>query len=227
MIKKTLSLLLVLFISGSPIFAQEIPSSDVEIQASDGKTLYGSYFSNSNDGKAVILLHELYTNRSSWKPLIQPLLDTGFKVLAIDLRGYGKTKGKINWKQAQQDTVTWSAWLKSQAGVQSVALVGSSMGANLALNGCAAIEGCVGAVAIAPGLNYFGVRTKDAITAGIPTLIIYADKDTYPQNDVPKMQELGGDHIEVLVYSGRTHGMGLFKEHDDLATSIVNWLAGK
>jgi hypothetical protein len=41
------------------------------------------------------------------------------------------------------------------------------------------------------------------------------------------MQELGGDHLEILLFTGRTHGMGLFKEHDDLAGAIVNWLAGK
>lgn len=218
----------------TPVVAQDAtptpPPTDnptVQITASDGKTLYGSFYAGNGDGKAVILLHELYTNRSSWKPLVQPLLDNGFKVLAIDLRGYGKTKGKINWKQAQKDTVEWSDWLKTQPGVQAIELVGSSMGANLALNGCAAIEGCLGAVAISPGLNYFGVKTADAVQAGFPALIVYADRDSYPKNDVPKMQELGSDHLEILLYTGRTHGMGLFKEHDDLAGAIVNWLAGR
>ncbi|MCA0455989.1 MAG: alpha/beta hydrolase [Chloroflexi bacterium] len=216
----------------SPLAAQEaVPLStsgvDVEITASDGKTLYGSYFSAEGDAKAVILLHELYTNRSSWTPLVQPLLDAGFKVLAVDLRGYGKTKGKINWKTAQQDTVVWADWLKAQPGVQSVETVGSSMGANLALNGCAAISGCLGAVALSPGLNYFGVSTTDAVQAGFPALIVYADRDTYPKDDVPQMKVLGGDHIELLVYTGRTHGVGLFKDHEELAGTIVNWLAGR
>lgn len=203
------------------------PDPEIQITARDGKTLYGSYFAVDGDGKAVILLHELYTNRSSWKPLVQPLLDAGFKVLAVDLRGYGKTKGKINWKQAQTDTVDWAAWLKTQAGVQGIMLVGSSMGANLALNGCAAVEGCAGAVAISPGLNYFGVKTADAVQSGFPALIVYADHDTYPKNDVPKMQDLGRDHVEILLYTGRAHGMILFKEHDELAGAIVQWLAAR
>lgn len=234
MFKRNALILFMVFVTSIHVFAQDAGTTasgasgvDVEIKATDGKTLYGSYFAKEGDGKSVLLLHELYTNRSSWTPLVQPLLDAGFKVLAVDLRGYGKTKGKINWKNAQGDTVAWADWLKAQAGVQSIALVGSSMGANLALNGCAAISGCVGAVAISPGLNYFGVKTKDAVTAGFPALIVYADRDTYPKTDVPKMQELGSDHLEILLYSGRTHGMGLFKEHDDLAGAIVNWLAGK
>lgn len=201
---------------------------DVEVTASDGKTLYGSYFATGDgDAPAVILLHQLYTNRSSWTQLVQPLLDGGFKVLAVDLRGYGKTKGKISWKTAQQDSVDWANWLKGQPGVQSVATVGSSMGSNLALNGCATIEGCKGAVAISPSLNYFNVTTDAALQAGFPALIIYADRDRYPAADMPKMLELGAERVTTIVYSGRTHGVDLFKEHDELAGQIVEWLKGR
>lgn len=201
---------------------------DVQIEAGDGKMLYGSFFmASEGDGPAVLLLHQLYTNRSSWTPLVQPLLDAGFKVLAVDLRGYGKTKGKINWKAAQQDTIDWAGWLKGQPGVQSVALVGSSMGSNLALNGCAALEGCKGAVAISPSLNYFNVTTEDALQAGFPALIIYADRDRYPAADMPRMLELGGERVTTIVYSGRAHGVDLFKEHDELVGQIAEWLKGQ
>jgi alpha-beta hydrolase superfamily lysophospholipase len=204
------------------------PGQDVQIVASDGKKLYGSYFSKSDaEGRAVILLHQLYANRSSWTPLIYPLLDAGFKVLAIDLRGYGKTKGKINWKVAQEDTVNWADWVKGQPGVTSVATVGSSMGANLAINGCAAIAGCVGAVAISPSLNYFNVTTNDALQAGFPVLIVYADRDTFPKQDVPHMLELGSGHTDTIVYSGRTHGIDLFGEYDDLIPAIVAWVQAR
>ncbi len=218
-----------LLLMGNPVKAQDVSVSpsglDVEIAAQDGKKLYGSYFAVSDsDGPAVLLLHQLYTNRSSWSPLVQPLLDAGYKVLAIDLRGYGKTRGKINWELAQDDTVAWGNWLKSQAGVQSISIIGSSMGSNLALNGCAAIEGCSGAVVISPSLNYFGVKTADAMQSGFPILIIYADNDRYPKQDVPQMLELGRDYTASIVYTGRTHGMNLFDEHDDLPAQIIKWL---
>lgn len=223
------------FSSFAFVSAQEAPplnaepaSIDVQIQSQDdGKNLYGSYFAISDtEGPAILLLHQLYTNRSSWKPLVTPLLNAGFKVLAIDLRGYGKTRGKINWTAAQSDTVSWGEWLKQQSGVQSIALVGSSMGSNLALVGCLALDDCAGAVAISPSLDYFGVKTSDAMQAGFPTLIVYADQDRYPKQDVPHMLELAGDHASTIVYSGRTHGMDLFEEHDDLVANIVQWLQG-
>jgi pimeloyl-ACP methyl ester carboxylesterase len=219
-----------LFLSmASAVFAQESsPEQIVQIVAADGKKLYGSYFSASDaEGRAVILLHQLYTDRSSWTPLIYPLFDAGFKVLAVDLRGYGQTRGKINWKAAQEDTLTWAEWLKEQPGVTAITTVGSSMGSNLAINGCAAIAGCLGAVALSPSLNYFNVTTHEALQAGFPVLIVYADRDTYPKQDVPQMLELGGGHVESLVYPGRAHGVDLLGDQGDLIATIVGWLQGR
>ncbi len=225
-----LVMLLVMTLTGlfglSTTLAQS-PAQAVEITAADGKTLYASYYAAAGDGKAVILLHQLYTTRDSWTPLIEPLLNAGFDVLAVDLRGYGQTRGKINWKAAQQDTLDWAAWLVSQPGVTGLLLVGSSMGSNLALVGCAGISECTAAVAISPSLNYFGVKTSDAMQAGFPALIVYAEQDRYPKADVPGMLELGAGHTDLIHFSGRTHGMDLFAEHADLAGSIVTWLAGR
>jgi len=221
-----LSLCCLLFfaLSLAAVHAQDAASgTDVSVQATDGRTLYGTYY--AGQGRAVLLLHELYTNRTSWEPLIQPLLDSGMAVLTVDLRGYGQTKGKINWSVAQDDTTIWAAWLAAQSGVSSIVMVGSSMGANLALNGCAAVEGCAGAVAISPGLNYFGVRTRDALADGFPALLVYADRDAYPRKDVPDMLEIGAGHAEALTFEGREHGMDLFAAHSDLAGTLTAWLA--
>lgn len=197
----------------------------VTVDAEDGLTLRGAYFDASGgDGPAVLLLHQLYTTRHSWNPLIQSLMESGYKVLAVDLRGYGRTRGAISWDKAQSDTLIWADWLDSQAGVQSVALVGSSMGANLALNGCAAYDACKGVVALSPGLNYFGVRTAEAIAADFPALLVYADRDRYPAHDVPQMVEAGGSGLTVKTYEGRDHGIDLLKAHEDLYALVIEWL---
>ncbi len=224
----SLSLCCLLFfaLSLAVVHAQNSASgTDVSVQATDGRMLYGTYY--AGQGRAALLLHELYTNRTSWEPLIQPLLDSGMAVLTVDLRGYGQTKGKINWSVAQDDTTIWAAWLAAQSGVSSIVMVGSSMGANLALNGCAAVEGCAGAVAISPGLNYFGVHTRDALADGFPALLVYADRDSYPRKDVPDMLEIGAGHAEALTFEGREHGMDLFAAHADLAGTLVAWLAAR
>ena len=148
-----------------------------------------------------------------------------------DIRGFGDTRGRLNWTSAQADTVTWATWLREQPGVTSVMFMGSSIGSSLALVGCLQVEGCAGAVALSPGLNYYQVYTGDAIAAGFPALIVYADHDPYPIRDVPKMIELadpdgdGAHHLSLQVYAGREHGMALFAAHDDLVGAITSWLA--
>lgn len=226
---------ILLLLIGSLTHAQDSPTAtpnesggqDVEIEGSDGRTLYGTYFDPGGDAPAVLLLHQLYTNRSSWTPLIYPLVEAGFKVLAVDLRGYGQTRGAINWEAAEADNLLWGDWLRTQPGVSRVLTVGSSMGSNLALNACASIEGCGGAVALSPSLNYFDVVTEDALAVGFPVLIVYAENDRYPKADVPGMLELGAGHTESLVYPGRTHGVDLFDAHDDLIPTLVTWLQGR
>lgn len=196
----------------------------IEIPAADGLTLRGAYFAPHANAPAVLLIHQLYTTRHSWDTLTLPLMEAGYNVLAIDLRGYGKTRGSINWTRAQEDTTRWAAWLSQQSGVSSVTFIGSSMGAALALNGCAAFDPCKGAVAISPGLNYFGVSTEAALSDGFPILAIYADKDRYPSEDMPAMQEIAGDKMTVITLTGRAHGIDLFREDDTLIPSIVEWV---
>ncbi len=199
----------------------------IDLPAADGLTLRGAYFAPHADAPAVLLLHQLYTTRHSWDSLTLALMEAGYNVLAVDLRGYGKTRGSINWSQAQDDTNRWAAWLSQQPGIQSVTLIGSSMGSSLALNGCASFDPCKGAVAISPGLNYFGVSSESALTDGFPILAIYAEQDPYPSEDVPTMQELAGDAMSVITLPGRAHGIDLFRQDETLIASIVEWVKAR
>lgn len=214
------------------VAAQDGPApTPVQVQAHDGLVLSGDYYvPYSGESPAVLLLHQLYTTRRSWSAVIAPLLANGYRVLAVDLRGYGQTRGRINWAGAQADTQAWLAWLYAQPGVRSgaVFIMGSSMGSNLALVGCAEAPRCAGAVAVSPGLNYFGVTTSGAITDGIPALLIYADRDSRPARDVPRMLALAEDaglvSISVIRYAGRAHGMDLFTTQSDLLDQVLAWM---
>jgi len=203
----------------------------VTVTATDGRTLVADYYAPPGVDYApvALLLHQLYTTGLSWRPLVDPLLANGYRVIAVDLRGYGRTRGSINWRQAQVDTQTWLQWIYGQPGMRldAVFIVGASMGSNLALVGCAAAEHCAGVVAISPGLRYFGIYTQTAITSGIPALLLYAEDDPYPARDVPLMlnmaEESGLATLTVQVYSGYAHGIELFAEEDFLAT-VITWL---
>lgn len=200
----------------------------VEISAEDGLRLVGEYYAAGAGRPAVLLLHQLYTTRRSWKPLIVPLLDAGFSVLAVDLRGYGATQGRIDWQKAVGDVSVWADWLHSAAETDYVAVIGSSMGSNLALVGCANDLRCRTAIAISPGLNYYGVRTGSALAEGLrerSALLIYSARDRYSAVGVPRMAELATGEIHVQRYEGNVHGMDLFQtQGKDLIPRIIDWL---
>lgn len=242
---RLLLLVMMLILSVQVLYAQDdetdepveeipapIPTMTVEVEAEDGLSLYGDFYASpQSNGRAVLLMHELYTNRSSWRWVIEPLMANGYHVLAVDLRSWGDSRGATNWRRAQTDTQTWLTWLYEQPNVQAdrVFIVGSSMGANLAMVGCADAEFCAGAVGISAGLNYFGVRTSDALISGRPMLILYADRDSIPRRDVPRMEsrieeaELS-EIVSFISYEGRAHGMLLFDDNADLIPQFIGWM---
>lgn len=216
----TLMLLAVL----TGIHAQDSAGTPVEISADDGLTLSGTYYGTGGDAPAVLLLHQLYTTRASWDRLIQPLQDAGYRVLSVDMRGYGATRGRINWTQAQTDAALWLEWLAAQPGTQRVYTMGSSMGSSMALIACGAVEACRGAVALSPGLNYYGVSVMGPLESGFSKLIVYADRDRWPARAVPAIEALANAAITLRSYPGRAHGMDLFTQYDDLLPALIEWL---
>lgn len=195
----------------------------VSIEAADGKLLHGAYFAPHADAPAVLVIHQLYSNRHSWNDLIQPMMEAGFNVLAIDLRGHGRTRGAINWTRTQDDIQLWAAWLLEQPSARSVSMVGSSMGSVLALDGCATFEGCRAAVALSPALDYFRVDATEAYMADYPKLVIYAERDRYPALDMPTIAEIAVN-TAFVAYPGNAHGVALFDVDETLIPTIIAWL---
>ena len=211
------------------------PAETVTVAATDGLTLQGSYWSLPAESAppqgypAVLLLHMLGQDRDSWRPLVQPLLDAGFIVLAVDLRGHGETGGDRNWVAAQTDTQTWLDWLKTQPNVDSVSLVGGSIGANLALLGCTNDADCVTAVALAPGLDYQDLKPESAVVEGMAersVLLVAAHGDEYSANSVRQMANKTRGEIGVRLFRGDAHGTDMFGQDYGarVITLVIDWL---
>ncbi|MEO0564251.1 MAG: alpha/beta fold hydrolase, partial [Chloroflexota bacterium] len=146
-----------------------------------------------------------------------------------DVRGYGETGGPINWQHAQEDTLVWLDWLAAQPGVRAdtVWTVGSSMGANLAVIGCADFESCAGSVAVSPGRNYFGYTplapALDALSErDTPVWFITSERDGYP---ALAARQLAPDYPNVMVewLPGNAHGIDLLDEAT--VAEVIGWLA--
>jgi len=211
----------------------EPTSERVELTAGDGRILVGDLYipaDIANDGTpAILLMHQNQSNRDMWQPILPTLLDNGWVVLTVDLRAHGETGGKVDWTLAQEDTQLWIAHLMTVEGVNptKIALMGASIGSNLALVGCAVNPSCLTAVALSPGLNYFGVQPEIAVSEGLRTrsaLLIAAQNDRTSALAVRQMAGSSTGVLEMRVYRGGHHGKDLFKEElESVQSLIVSW----
>jgi pimeloyl-ACP methyl ester carboxylesterase len=214
----------------APVFAQGDFPIIVEVETTDGLTLVGDFYLLDPQGPTVLLLHQLYTTRASWEGLIPSLLDAGYNVLAVDLRGHGATRGGLDWNRAVTDVQVWLDWLRSVAGVRgdAISLIGSSMGSSLALLGCANDADCRTAIAISPGWSYQGLSVEEVFTSKLGSrevFLIYAARDRWPRLGVPKMVEAAPGQVSVQEYRGNAHGIMLLDiEGETLIPLIIEWL---
>ena len=208
------------------------PEADwiVEVEAADGLILVGDFINLGESRPTVLLLHQLYTTRTSWSPLVWPLAEAGFNVLVVDLRGFGDTRGAIDWMKAVEDVQVWLDWLREQPGVHPdmISTLGSSMGSSLALVGCANDARCRTAIALSPGWDYYRVETAGAFGEDFgerPVLLVYSERDRWPSLGIPRILETATNPVELLAYPGNDHGMTLFDTYEDtLILRIIDWL---
>jgi pimeloyl-ACP methyl ester carboxylesterase len=116
---------------------------------------------------AVLLLHGYGEDRSVWNSLRSELLSRGWAVMALDLRGHGQSANKNGrpmqaseeWRMSSHDFPVdidpALDWLKAQPRVNNSKLVviGSDIGANLALIASGRFPEVRTVVAINPKLN--------------------------------------------------------------------------
>lgn len=198
--------------------------------AADGLNLIGDLYIVDPARPTVILLHQLYTNRTSWQPLIGLLLGGGYNVLNVDMRGFGETRGSIDWNKAIEDVVTWQNWLRTEVGVSNaISTIGSSIGSTIAVRGCSADPACKTAIAISPGWEYYRIGLRPALEEELgdrPALLIYAERDRWPALGMPSILEVASPAIETYMYAGNAHGMNLLKaENQTMVPLMLEWLA--
>jgi pimeloyl-ACP methyl ester carboxylesterase len=209
---------------------------EVEAEASDDLILRGSYYAVADSllpdtgAPAVLLLHMNNSTRAGWQPAIQPLVDAGYNVLAVDMRGFGETDGDVDFDLALIDVQTWLDWLRSQPEVDPafVSVMGASIGANLALVGCGNDADCVTAIALSPGLAFFDIRPGDILNETLrdrAILLIVSQLDSESIVAVEEFFTTARGEVAARIFTGSSHGTNLFLPYGDRLTPfIIAWL---
>jgi dienelactone hydrolase len=221
----------------APLPTRAIPlalhAEDMTIEGAGGLAIAGTLTRPAGDGPypGVILLHMLGSDRSAWEEvgLTGALAGAGFAVLAVDLRGHGETGGVVDWELAPDDLArVWEAYAaREDVDEMRTAVVGASIGSNLALRLGADIPEIGAVVLLSPGLDYRGVTTNDQMDryGERPVMLVASQDDPYSAASVDALAESAEGDLLTQIYSSAGHGTAMVAAEPDLTVLIVEWLS--
>lgn len=208
----------------------------VNFPTQDGVKIVGDFY-DARSKKSVVLLHILPGNRRDFNDLAGLLSEKGYNILNIDERGHGDSEswpGEMgSWQEFRQedydkmifDVEAAADWLKNQAKDTELAVIGGSIGANLAMILGAKQQPKI-VVALSPGIDYRGVKTEIASRNYRQNLLIAASRDDeYAFESSEKLFEMSRARIkEFIKYEDAGHGTRMFMTEPELKQRILDFL---
>ena len=184
----------------------------VSFKTDDGGVIFADVYGSGDRG--VVLAHGGRFNKESWKPQAQQLSAAGFRVLAIDFRGYGTSHGPGDkdffHAPFQLDVLAAVRYLRA-AGAKSVSVVGGSFGGSAA--GDASIASQPGEIERIVMLG--GAPNGPAEKLKSASLFIVARDDA--NDDGPRLPgirrqfEKAPEPKKLIVLDGSAHAQFLFQ----------------
>ncbi len=218
-----ISVLAVLFLSQSTAAPKT-----VSFPTEDGGVIFADVYGQSD--RAVVLAHGGRFNKESWAKQAQALETAGFRVLALDFRGYGKSHGPGDSDPLSAplhlDVLAAVRYLRRN-GAKSVSVIGGSMGGSAA--GDASIDSRPGEidrlVLLGAAPNGPAEKLKSA------TLYIVARDDA--SSDGPRLPRIREQYEKspppkkLIVLEGSAHAQYLFQtdEAERVMREILRFLS--
>ncbi len=212
------------------------PPSKITLSAADGvllaATLYPALLGpEAAPGTAggVVLVHMLGRTRADWDGFARELQLYGLTVIALDLRGHGETGGAADWGKAPGDVRTaWEALVaRPEVARRATAIVGASLGGNLALIAGANNPEVATVIALSPGLDYQGVQPAAVLgNFGDRPVFFVASQADAPAYDGVKQMAPQTPKGETHYFVNAGHGTEMFAD-PALMPLLIDWLTQK
>lgn len=114
--KRIILILTFIFVFLNPVFAGANAKKDIVVQSVDGFTIKATLeypkVKEKKDFSTIVLLHSLGYSSQWWESLPKELLNDGYAVLRIDLRGHGKSVYNSKLVRTSWASMTNSAYAK-------------------------------------------------------------------------------------------------------------------
>ena len=193
---------------------------EISFQTEDGGLIFGNLYGQGTH--AVLLAHGAVFDKESWDGLATRLAAEGYRALAIDFRGYGKSTAGRSRGALAEDVLGGIRYLKAR-GATRVSVVGASMGGGAAGDAAARAE---------PG-EIDRLILLAAAPTGSPRrmqgskLFIVSAGDGL-RRTVERQYAAAVGHKQLKILEGRAHAQHIFRTDaaGELTEAMLTWLAG-
>ena len=241
--------LFLFFINTSAQAAQSYIKKDIRVRAKDGFNIAATFTYPKIKGQkeygTVILLHSLGYNSQWWEDLPQLLLNKGYAVLAIDLRGHGNSVynsrlAKISWKNLKNsgyakypdDIMAVIEEIKkentSKAFFKNWAIVGADIGASAGVLAADKMDIHPKTILmISPVVESKGLYIPVSIAHldGVDFLAILGTDDNISKDAYNYLKKFAQNQFLELTSESKTTGMMMLKNDEGLANFITEWIS--
>ena len=218
-----LSLLLAFIVTG-----QGIAPEHVSFPTEDSGLVHADVYGRGNRG--VVLVHGGRFTKDSWAKQARVLADAGYKVVAIDLRGFGESRGPghedIYTAPHHLDVLAAVRYLRL-SGATSVAVVGGSLGGGAASNAAIQRPADIDRVVL------LAAEIEKPEQLRTPALFIVARDDT--SGDGPRLPRIRAAYEkvpapkELIIVDGNAHARFLFEteQAERVMREILRFLSAR
>ena len=179
---------------------------EVSFATEDGGIIFADVYGSGD--RAIVLAHGMRFDKASWKEQATQLATAGYRVAAIDFRGYGKSRGGPKSSSPQDEMyldVLAAVRYFREHGAKTVAVIGASMGGRASADAVGkAPPGTVDRLILlapAPGANPERISGPKLFAAAKGDPITPQVQDQYGKAPEPK---------ELLLLEGNAHAQFLF-----------------
>ncbi len=212
-------------------------------QTLDDVTIVADWVTAPTTIGAAILVHAMPVDRTSWASVQRSLSASGIASLAIDLRGHGESTvgpegttvdykrfGENEHQSSLYDVIAAYEWVQRRGiDPDRIALMGASVGANLAVRMLAEETRIRAAVLLSPGRNYQGMNAVLDIEAILPHQSVWiAASEGDDQESFEAAKEMynlaPSDQKIFMPLKAAGHGTNMFTAKPELLTQAVAFL---
>jgi pimeloyl-ACP methyl ester carboxylesterase len=204
----------------------------VSFPTPDGGLIHADLYGRGERG--VVLAHGGRFNKESWKKQAEALEQAGFRVLAIDFRGYGQSRGPGQSEPLSAplhfDVLAAVRYMRN-TGARTVAVVGGSMGGGAA--GDASVEAEPGEI---DRLVFLGCGGSDKNPEKMKgRKLVIATRDDLGPGDIPRLPRIRELYAkapgpkELIVLEGSAHAQFMFAtdQGERVMREILRFLSEK